>query len=355
MTTSKQDELLNYLSDDETRKLAAENLLNNYKASIDTLEKNKKSQQQTADIAMRKMQKYLPQQLKAQGLYGMGVSETAQIDAQNRYVSQLGQIAQENDAKRAAVENDFNQNLLSLYDAHKAEKEAEELATYNRAREIISEWSGSMKDLENYYNDLAISDLYQKDLKAAYNEKIDALYQALVDNAEATYTSDAELKKYLDGIKEDVPDQYKDEFEEYHKDASKYADEKVYAVKFDYVKPGSDTEWRFKVDGTEYTVGRGTPKSAEAHPRIYEAMKNSNVGAGELFYYDGEIYYCNDGVVHQLAAGDWNDWNYQDLKKLLKEKAEGKATDTTKETSIRNEALRPTYANPKNGELKNKQ
>ena len=55
----------------------------------------KKSSQQAAAVNLAKLQKYLPQQMKQQGLGGLGVSQTAQLRANNSYMAQMGQIGKE--------------------------------------------------------------------------------------------------------------------------------------------------------------------------------------------------------------------------------------------------------------------
>lgn len=321
MTTEKQNELLNYLSDDETRKLAGENLLNNYKASIDALEKSKKSQQQAADIAMRKMQKYLPQQLKAQGLHGLGISETAQIDAQNQYVSQMGQIAQAHDAQRAAVENDFNQNLLSLYEAHKGEKKEIGKDNYNVALDTIENWAGSADELAEYVSTLDRDDVggegYYNALINAYKTKESSSYQEILNVAEG-FDDPGERYEYLRSVKDKIPDAYKEDFNLYMHETGveKFQQSKIYIPETEYISAvDNGRELRIKVDGTEYTVGKGSVADEDI---ISFAGNSSKVKNDSIFEYEGEIYYKDASGIYKVTKGDLNDWNYQDLKKKIK-------------------------------------
>ena len=67
-------------------------LLSNYSLQKENLLKDKQVAQQNASIAYDKSMKYLPTQLKAMGLGGLGVSQTALIQAQNDYLNNLSEL-----------------------------------------------------------------------------------------------------------------------------------------------------------------------------------------------------------------------------------------------------------------------
>lgn len=83
-----------------------------YRAQQGVLDASKRKAQQNADVSYQMLQKYLPIQNRAAGMHGLGVSEGAMIDANNRYVSRMGDIENSHAAGSAA--------LLSNYQAEKA-------------------------------------------------------------------------------------------------------------------------------------------------------------------------------------------------------------------------------------------
>lgn len=136
-----------------------------YKASVDSLNDNRNSSRQAASIMLDKAMKYLPEQLKAQGLGGLGVSASAILDANNNYMNQLGAIMElynqnkgtldlghSNDLRELAngkLDSDtqrYNQyisSLMSLEDAYNAN-----MLSNN------TQSSNNVTDLLNYYREL---------------------------------------------------------------------------------------------------------------------------------------------------------------------------------------------------------
>ncbi len=89
-------------------------LLENYSGAQEKLDTEKKQAQQNASIAYDRLKKYLPMQLKAQGLGGLGVSESAMIQAQNNYINQMGNIGSEYSANVAELESNKTNALSEL-------------------------------------------------------------------------------------------------------------------------------------------------------------------------------------------------------------------------------------------------
>lgn len=92
----------------------AENLLANYATAQEALDKSKRNSQQTSSITYDKLKKYLPTQIKAQGLGGLGVSETTMLQAQTNYANEMGEIERaysEDSANLASNKADDMTNL----------------------------------------------------------------------------------------------------------------------------------------------------------------------------------------------------------------------------------------------------
>ena len=89
-------------------------LLENYTAAKDTFDKNKRQSQQNASITLDKLKKYLPTQIKAQGLGGLGVSESSMLQAHNNYSRDMGAIESEHTQKMSDLERAYGESLGNL-------------------------------------------------------------------------------------------------------------------------------------------------------------------------------------------------------------------------------------------------
>lgn len=161
---------------DEQRKLIEEN----YKNYEDSLEADKRISQQNASISLDKLMKYLPEEVKAQGLNGLGISATVAQKANNDYMTQM-----------SAINKDYNANKLNLYteknnalgeleryrvndlDDIKAAEDARLTAaqedTYNYARNLLANGAvSSPEELNSFVNHIkdAVSDIQYQNLIA---------------------------------------------------------------------------------------------------------------------------------------------------------------------------------------------
>lgn len=126
---------------------------NNEIAKVNNL-RNSANQQEY--IAYEKLKKYLPTQLKAQGLGGLGVSETALLQAYNNHSQNLGTIRSEYDTKVSDLENAYgkavnDRNAAATADAKEAydTKIAEEK---KEKKEAVSNTYEAMKKTDVYYD-----------------------------------------------------------------------------------------------------------------------------------------------------------------------------------------------------------
>lgn len=127
-------------------------LLKNYQSSASSLEKSKNQSLQSASITYDKLKKYLPTQIKAQGLGGLGVSESTMLQAHNNYAAQTGNIKNEYNANKTALEENYGTNKASLETAHEnniATLENQKLASDTERKTTLDQ---SLADLLAYYN-----------------------------------------------------------------------------------------------------------------------------------------------------------------------------------------------------------
>ncbi len=111
-----------------------------YRAQQAVLDAAKKKAQQSADVSYRTLQKYLPVQNRMNGMHGLGVSETAMIDANNRHASRRGEIEESHAAGSAA--------LLNNYRTEK--KTAQDEAYANAVAHLESGGVTTGRELDNY-------------------------------------------------------------------------------------------------------------------------------------------------------------------------------------------------------------
>lgn len=150
----------------------------NYGQSVEALDKSKRNSQQAASITLDKLKKYLPTQIKAQGLGGLGVSESSMLQAYNDYNNRMG-----------AIESDYNANKSTL-DANRESTLSELERAYldNKTNLGISAGEQSQNIFDKYLADYKAeqSELYKNALSAVMN---------------SGYTTEQEILSYIDQFK----------------------------------------------------------------------------------------------------------------------------------------------------------
>lgn len=156
-----------------------ESLLEQYRASQESLDKSKSQAQQAASITLDKLKKYLPAQVKAQGLGGLGVSETSQLQAYNNYANTMGNIESDYQANKTSLDTNKTSatNELEQYRQNALQSIADK---YNEAAASRKELAGSTSknifegtQADNYETLKGI-------ISGASDETTDALFQQIM-------------------------------------------------------------------------------------------------------------------------------------------------------------------------------
>lgn len=156
-----------------------ESLLEQYRASQESLDKSKSQAQQTASITLDKLKKYLPAQVKAQGLGGLGVSETSQLQAYNNYANTMGNIESDYQTNKTSLDTNKTSatNELEQYRQNALQSIADK---YNEAAASRKELAGSTSknifegtQADNYETLKGI-------ISGASDETTDALFQQIM-------------------------------------------------------------------------------------------------------------------------------------------------------------------------------
>lgn len=169
-----------------------------YGTALKSLEDAQKQEQRTAYFEKEKLMKYLPQNLKMQGLGGLGVSGQEYIDANNSYANQLANINRNYNAQKQDLSVTKTNSVSEIEDWLSQKKESNK-----------SEWQ---QELANRYNNE--NNVFES-LKETLNSKFSE-YDKNLDgkHSESEYNAFKEYAEKLYG-EGGYTDQRRKEFEAY--------------------------------------------------------------------------------------------------------------------------------------------
>lgn len=177
MPNSKQNPLLNYRTlTDEDRFLNQQNKINaKYDSQINNLNLGKTTQQQQADITRSQLQKYLPYYYKSKGLSGLGLEQSAMLDANANYTNQLGQIETNYAQQKNSLENYRQDDLMKAENDYLDRIDENSMSAYREVTNPLELYISDEKLTDDEYNKVKSTlDLYRDtmtptDVKAAEN------------------------------------------------------------------------------------------------------------------------------------------------------------------------------------------
>ena len=278
--------------------LENQRLDSDYAKGQQALADNKRNAEISADVTLQRMQKYLPQQLAKQGLYGTGVSEDAYIKLQNQYQQSVSDAAKSHADGMSALESAYQQNKTAVWEqanagvnAATAQAKTDAANNYTTASEgLTSRTFNSAKDVEDYVESWRgkVSD---QDFASLEGEAVSVI-KALGFDTEGVTNSN---------IKNGV-------------DASKI--EKIEDASFDDLKAGDDI--KVTLNGTPYTV----ESSGETSAGAAKYAADNGILDGTLFVYgdNKDVYIYSGEVAYKVKSKLGNDkWNahYNDVRHYL--------------------------------------
>ena len=177
MPNSKQNPLLNYRTlTDEDRFLNQQNKINaKYDSQINNLNLGKTTQQQQADITRSQLQKYLPYYYKSKGLSGLGLEQSAMLDANANYTNQLGQIENNFAQQKNALENYRQNDLMKAENDYLANIDKNSMSAHDEVTFALQNYINDEKlTADEISKTQTLLDLYrdqmnQTDIKMAEN------------------------------------------------------------------------------------------------------------------------------------------------------------------------------------------
>lgn len=123
--TKTVSDLYNYKTPEERLQDKQDRINTNYNNQLQGLETSKTTQQQQADITRSQLQKYLPYYYKSKGLSGLGLEQSAMLEANANYSNQLGKIESDYIQNKNSLENYRNEDLGLAEDEYYTKKDQE--------------------------------------------------------------------------------------------------------------------------------------------------------------------------------------------------------------------------------------
>lgn len=278
--------------------------------SLAALDKDKTSAEQAAKVSYMRLQKYLPQQLAKQGLYGTGVTEDAYLKLHNNYM---------NDVKD--IDSNYSDRKTALEQAYRSEMNNRDITTAGLVDEAVEKQKTS--NLENYTE---ASEYLQSGSFATAEDVVKALerYRGKVSDNQFEMlenTAASLIKAYgynVDGIKNDNIKNTVNAGKIYTNVARDY----------DSLSDGDDIT--VKVGEETFLVESDGEAMSSA---VAEYAAGNGVEDGALFVYPREnnaVYMYKDGIAYRIDAKSRGDKNINNFNKLRHYLMTGKVLESQK-------------------------
>lgn len=302
-------------------------LIKNYGVNLSELDKSKTASEEMAAVTRDRLMKYLPQQMRAQGINTQGVSEDALIKAHNNYQNTMADITANYDTQKSTLESEKSRGEVELADKRDSAVlgiERENNAAYEELLAAVN--NGDYKGDEVY--DLAV----KRGLSEADAKKLSL--SARMKEAEAdgvvTETEYNELKAYLNTGKErlggdDAYAQLIDSLEKYKENVKSDNEPDFSKVSTRDERDGvggeykNGEEFRVNIGKNSYDLTTGAEQSASDNTRLTQTYKDNNGGAaptvGSMIADGGflKIYLRNENGGYSWFVVRKNDNEYSDF------------------------------------------
>lgn len=268
--------------------------------SLAVLDKDKASAEQAAKVSYMRLQKYLPQQLAKQGLYGTGVTEDAYLKLHNNYMNNVMDINNNYSDRKTELEqayrsgmNDRDITTAGLVEEAVEKQKTSYLENYNEASEFLQ--GGSFATAQDVVNALE-----------QYRGKVSDNQFAMLENTAASI-----IKAYGYDVNELENENIKNTVNV----------GKIYtttALDYDSLSNGDDIT--VKVGDSSFKVeSDGEAKSTA----VVEYAAGNGIKDGELFVYpdeDNAVYMYKNGIAYRIvskSSSQKNTDNFDALKNYL--------------------------------------
>lgn len=265
-----------------------------YEQNQQMLDQAKSQERREADILHSRMMKYLPEQMRSQGLSGLGISQSVLANAQNSLSSQLSDINQYYTQQAQMGNSEYQQNQMDLMQNYlsnqsKTDQSYEE-ALLDQYRNYADRTSalGSQQREERLLQEQYAREEDQNTRDTIIQPNMQSM---LKFNTDGTITEESynDAKAYIDGL--DLPDALKKplyaELEAYksEKPAEKKQTGFTLAEKTVKVDDIGNNIALKDINGEKYTV-----ENAGKVTDINVLSASDSYSSGDLFSYGGQLY-----------------------------------------------------------------
>lgn len=236
----------------------------------------------SADVSRQRLEKYLPQQLALQGLYGTGMSEDSYLKLQNQYQKAVG------DANAM-----HNQNLKDYKST---------LDSQNHA--LWQQTTGAVNDIVD--DEKEEQEKIKAEQQAAFEEAYMALNPSMLTSADDVDTILGQYKEKMSDTQYNNLERYAETVKD---DIAQIEKQKELApghtlVPNDYDSLGNGDDVTITIGGNKYVIESDGESSNGAALEYAE----ENVDNGEVFLYNGIVYIYNNEKIYKL----WSKSNSDD-------------------------------------------
>lgn len=248
-------------------------------AALRDMAAERSAAEQSASITYDKLQKYLPQQLRAQGLGNLGVSDSAMLEAGNQYLATMAGLA-----------GDFGKRELTLEEAYGQSQRERELAKAGEVKGILDAYKIKEETEKKTAQDNAFTNL-ETIISGGY------------------YNHPSELRVYLDENKGELSDtQYKllDQMVSYLENSPEeaarteaYAEEEKVKDNYTAVTVPKDFQYKYgDASGSEIIKTNSGNKGSK---KVYfnKNTWTTSFAKGDNFEVKGE----GDGLTYKVQSG----------------------------------------------------
>lgn len=284
-------------------------LMGQYNDSLAALDTNKNTAMQQADVLRSRVEKYLPTQLKAQGLGGLGIGQQMQLDAYNDYVSDIGKINSEYNTNRTDLDSSHNSAL--------AELEREYLE--NKTNLSVAAGEQSQNIFDKYLAD------YEAEQDELYAEAVNTILNS-------SYTTEEEMQAYIDKFRGKLSSENIASLQQYANGIAATNAENEQRELYDsalsaVMNSGYTTEQEI-LSFIDQFKGILSEKNISILKQYAKGLASQNLKAQQKDLHDTAISYMKDWIGGDIDAlenyistfeGRVNDWQWDNIQQYLED------------------------------------
>ena len=285
-------------------------LTDNYNTGVANLDKSKTAAEEMTAVTRERMLKYLPQQMRAQGINTQGVSEDALIKAHNNYQNTMADITANYDTQKNTLASELARGEVELSDKkdsalltleNEKRDEYEKLFTAansgNYTADAMRDFAikqGFSDDEASELADIAKNKIIEKDRDNFYSVVADNLNKKIEDALSDGVLRESEyndMSSYIDENTENLGESYAELLklslggyekqvksdDNYEPDFSKVSTRnETSGVGGEYA---ANEEFRVEIGENSYDLTTGAEQSASENTRLIQKYKDDNGGA----------------------------------------------------------------------------